>query len=224
MVNGGRVSVFACVALSASVLFVAGCADEYSTDDAPFELSLGNVSHKVTLGVHDQRFYFWLGKTDSDSLLNEINRGWVPMMYREEYFTDTACTKRKAALVGARCVFTYDFGTYVNYDGVSGLVYNVAYLFSVPRKMLTSILCMNGLFEYVIGLIKLFAGAVAAVIGLVAAPIVNTICHPFETLANLTIGFGDIAYVNSTNIVASLWDLIVGGILQPLWQALLFWT
>ena len=72
-------------------------------------------------------------------------------------------------------------------------------------------------------------------VGIVAAPVINTVCHPIETLANLTVGVlplqlweleevdSYIGYVFRTNILYSLWDLIWGGVIYPLWQALTFW-
>ena len=80
------------------------------------------------------------------------------------------------------------FGNYYNLDGVSGLIYNVAYLFSIPRKILTYWRCADGLMGYLWGVVLVVLGGLLSIIGCVIAPIVNTICHPIETLSNLTIG------------------------------------
>ena len=147
-------------------------------------------------------------------------------------YQDSAFNKRNAALLWSRCEFSYDFGNYYNLDGVSGLIYNVSYIFSVPCKLLRYLKCADGILGYFWGVCQLLLGTLFAIIGVVVAPIFNTLCHPIETLANLTIGFAyfDSPYsrhwfkcVLNTNIIASLWDLIWGGMIYPLWQALIFW-
>ena len=91
---------------------------------------------------------------------------------------------------------------------------------------------MDGVGRYVNGLFRLTWGSCCAVVGLVAAPVINTICHPAETLANLTAGLVYIdtqnttvpwtCYVFHTNILASLWDLIWGAIVVPILHLLTF--
>lgn len=146
--------------------------------------------------------------------------------------SDFAFAKRRAALNLARRVYGYSFRHYVTLDGVSGFIYNVSYLAQIPHKLLRGMRCMDGPVRYVKSVLYLGMGAVCAVVGCVLAPIVNTVCHPFETFANLTVGIIPLGledaisigqYVFRTNIVASLWDLIWGGIIYPLWQALTFW-
>ncbi len=157
------------------------------------------------------------------------------------YGSDWACSKRLAAKTMAKETFTYSFKNYFMLDGVSGLIYNVGYIFSVPHKALRGLRCMNGVGGYLDALFKLTWGTVAAAVGVVVAPVVNTVFHPFETLANLTVGiihvdgieFLDIhpsgagcgwwGYVLHTNLVASLWDLVWGAMIHPLWQAVVFW-
>lgn len=173
--------------------------------------------------------YFATTKDDSfDNIFYhgyvEDGQGWS--------FTDSAFNKRKVALLWARCEFTYDFGNYFYLDGVSGLIYNVAYIFSIPRKLLTYLKCADGIFGYLYGILLLLVGAVCSVVGVVLSTVVNTCCHPFETLANLTVGlvYFDSPYrqhwlrcVLNTNLIASLWDLVWGGMIYPIWQALTFW-
>lgn len=142
-------------------------------------------------------------------------------------FKDYAFNKRAAALIVARCGLTYQFGNYYNLDGVSGLIYNVAYLFSIPRKILTYWKCADGVTGYLWGVVMVVLGGLLSIVGCVVATIVNTICHPVETLSNLTVGvfYFDhwLTCVVRTNLLASLWDLVWGGIIYPIWQALIFW-
>lgn len=149
---------------------------------------------------------------------------------------ETACSKRKAALDLSREIWTYSFKSYVALDGVSGLIYNVGYLCSVPHKIVRGLFCMDGVICYIGALVKLGIGSVCAAVGIVAAPIVGTLFHPLETLSNLTIGLlcididGEYSlgltytkYVFNTNIIASLIDLVWGAIIYPLLQTILFW-
>ena len=158
--------------------------------------------------------------------------GWFISQDREDNriytadFKDYAFNKRNAALIVARTGFTYQFGNYYHLDGVSGLIYNVAYLFSIPRKILTYWKCADGITGYLWGVLMLLFGGLCSIVGCVLATVVNTLCHPIETLANLTVG---VVYFDHwftclirTNIVASLWDLIWGGIIYPLVKAVLF--
>ncbi len=153
--------------------------------------------------------------------------------------TSTACSKRAVALEISRRVWTYSFKTYFSLDGVSGFIYNLSYICSVPHKIVRGLTCMDGLICYCGAVVKLAMGTVAAVVGLVAASVVNTICHPCETIANLTVGLipFDLAhgfdlgpgmtygrYVLHTNLIATLIDIIWGAILCPLLQTFLFWV
>ena len=150
---------------------------------------------------------------------------------------NTACAKRKAALEMSRKVWTYTFKNYLALDGVSGLIYNAGYICSVPHKIVRGLKCMDGVVCYAGALLKLALGTVAATVGLVTSPVINTVCHPCETLANLTVGavFLDLdnthkalgmnygKYIFNTNLIATLLDLIWGAIVWPLLQTLLFW-
>ena len=150
---------------------------------------------------------------------------------------DTACSKRAKAIEMSRRVFSYTFKNYVLFDGVSGLIYNIGYICSIPHKFLRGLKSFDGVFCYLHGVFKLAWGTVAAAVGIVVAPVVNTIFHPFETLANLTVGlvFVDVdntqhamglnwlRYVFYTNIVYSTYDIVWGGIIAPLLQTFIFW-
>ena len=96
---------------------------------------------------------------------------------------------------------------------------------------------MDGVVCYVGALFKLALGAVCAAVGVVTQTVVGIIFHPFETIANLTVGLVSIdidgsdeshgltytKYIFYTNIIATLWDLIWGAIIYPLLQTFLFW-
>ncbi len=236
---------------------VCGCAKDYEVATAEAQVGrkykLGNVSSEVTFNTYDYLFYEQIYKIDlverkasgSDILLNEFTNetipAWTPeYLYRGKgetgdaslllwnYFTDSAWAKRKSALLTGRCKFSYDITSLWRFDGVSALIYNTSYLFSVPRKALTAVLCMDGLQGYLESLIILIIGACASIISLVAGTIVCFICHPIETLANLTVGLfcldnGYWTYVLHTNLLASLWDLIWGAIIYPILQIFVFW-
>lgn len=238
-----------------TLLFI-GCGKEYDVAEAEAQegrpYNIGNVSHQVTFNSWDYLFFETVDRRDretgsangSDYLLNDWRNSQLDMSRRYEWegkgeslgssillwnhFTDSAWAKRKSALLLGRCKFTYDGSCYFNMDGVSALIYNVSYLFSIPRKALTSLRCMDGLAGYLAGLVGLVIGLVLSLIGIVLASLVGIVCHPLETLANLTAGLfyfgsGWWTYVTHTNFIASLWDLVWGGIIYPLWQALTFW-
>ena len=217
---------------------VSGCANELDVATAESQVGrpykFGNVSSEVTLNTCDYLFYQQIQKTDpverkssgSDMLLNEfINETipeWTPRYLYEgkgetgdaslllwNYFTDSAWAKRKSALLTGRCKFTYDITSLWRFDGVSAFIYNTSYLFSVPRKALTALLCMDGLLGYIKSLVILTIGACASIIGLLVGTVLCAICHPVETLANLTAGIfcftdGYFTYILHTNILASL--------------------
>ena len=208
------------------------------------------VSWKVSGGKDDLLYYEMVYENGTDYLELKANpsrtRGMSGEEAAEKYrsgwfiaqgpndfgtycadFKDYAFNKRAAALIVARCGLTYQFGNYYNLDGVSGLIYNVAYLFSIPRKILTYWKCADGVMGYLWGIVLVLFGGLCSIVGCVAAPVINTICHPLETLSNLTIGvfyFDNwLTCVWRTNLLASLWDLIWGGIIYPLIKAVLFW-
>lgn len=142
---------------------------------------------------------------------------------------DCACAKRKAALLWARCKFTYEFGSYYHLDGISGLIYNVCYVASVPRKLIVYLRSADGISGYFFGVLQLVFGLCCALVGCVASLVVNSLCHPLETLSNLTVGIlyfnkDWMGYVINTNLLSSLWDLLWGGVAYPLIKALMFWT
>lgn len=239
------------------MLLFVGCGKEYEVASAKgqegMQYTIGNVSYTVTFNEWDYLFYDTVLGWDrdermasgSDYLLNEWKNSQLDHSRQYEwagkgdvvdssillwnYYTDSAWAKRKSALLLGRCKFTYDGSCYFKMDGVSALIYNISYLFSIPRKALTSLRCMDGITGYLAGLVGLIIGLVLSIIGAIVATILGIVCHPIETLANLTAGvfyFGPRwwTYVVHTNFIASLWDLIWGAIIYPIWQIIIFWV
>lgn len=180
---------------------------------------------EVDFNTYDELYYQCYRKSfqNSDKYISKIGSAG-----------SFAFAKRKAALEMSREVFCYSFSNYLCLDGVSGLIYNVSYIMQIPHKMFRGLRAMDGIWRYIKSLFYLLLGFVLALVGCIIAPIVNTLCHPFETISNLLVGVVStcadvdspvswIEYVFRTNIIASLWDLIWGGMIYPLWQALIFW-
>lgn len=173
----------------------------------------------------------------ADALYYKSYRAAFEVANRCDLGSCTACSKRKAALDMSREVWTYSFKGYIAMDGVSSLIYNVGYLCSIPHKVVRGLFCMDGVVCYIGALFKLALGAVCAAVGIVTQTVVGVIFHPFETLANLTIGvvgfdftgtqramgLSYTKYIFHTNLIATLIDLIWGAIVYPLLQTILFW-
>lgn len=225
-----------------AMLLCAGCGDSKLGDECDAEMSkrhgfmrmfenkvrthhvLG-AELEVDFNTYDELYYQCYCKSfkNSDEYISKIGSA-----------DSFAFAKRKAALAMSREVFCYSFSNYLYLDGVSGFIYNVSYIMQIPHKLLRGLRAMDGIWRYIKSLFHLFVGFVLALVGCVVAPIFNTLCHPFETLSNLIVGVVSacadedspvswIEYVWRTNIIASLWDLIWGGMIYPLWQALIFW-
>ena len=223
-----------------AMLLCAGCADKESVEYAErvvaaqeTENSYANMPANVRMlyEYEDQQYPLSLGKSDLLFIVHNAKHKKSDFEFVQRTFNERkgdACTNRKLALAMARGLWSYKFSNYFYIDGVSGLIYNVTYLASVPAKVLAGLRSSDGIFGYIGDLAKLLFGAIAAIIGIFVVPVLNTLCHPLQTIANLTIGLfyfdsGWFSYVFSTNFIASLWDLVWGGIIYPLWQALTFW-
>lgn len=160
------------------------------------------------------------------------------------YYNNTAFAKRKAALRLSQMQYSYKWFNYQPYpeswpslkfllafqlDGVSNVIYNVSYLCNIPKKVQIS--CH--LRYCIIDVIYLIWGGLSALFMLPFSFLIGTICHPWETLANLTVGIIFIPpdyisvfswdywrlwwdYVCNTNIITSLWDLLYHGVIHPL--------
>ena len=235
------------IAVVAFATMAAGCGNEMDVSSARAsrgrDFRFHTQSIKFSLGYCDNMFLCQLdkneGKLSSDSLYEVycsvpewMDEGATEKLREHVWlaFPDSACSKRKAALMMGRCVFNYKWKNYIHFDGVSAMIYNVAYICSIPRKALTGLRCSDGIFGWALDLRSLAIGFVLAVIGFFVSTILGVICHPFETLANLLVGiyWGDgfeamKGYAWNTNFFASLWDLVWGAIIYPLWQAVVFW-
>ena len=195
----------------------------FSNKVREYEIKGSDIS--VSFNAEDELYYQCYHKT-----YNSFDESDVLLFAASDF----AFAKRKAALNMSREVFCYSFQNYLFWDGVSGLIYNVSYIMQAPHKALRGLRAMDGIWRYIKSLVKLGFGVLCAIVGVVVAPIFNTLIHPLETLSNLLVGVVSacglmdspvswIGYVCRTNIIASLWDLIWGGIIYPLWQALTFW-
>ena len=225
---------------AATAFIIYGCADkdaiEYAERVIAAQEAQGAYANMPTnvrmlYEYENQQDPLSLGKSDLLLIIHNAKNKKSDFEFCQRAFNEgngNASANRKYALAMARGLWSYKFANYFHLDGVSGLIYNATYIASVPAKALTGLRSSDGVFGYIGDLIKLLLGAIAAIIGLFAAPILNTLCHPLQTIANLTIGLfyfdsGWFSYVFSTNFIASLWDIVWGGIIYPLWQALTFW-
>lgn len=218
-----------------AMLLCGGCGEGSSYDDQGTMSNgiIGLSASNIHYSKEDCRYSDCYKKSRGGDL-------WDLGIDRCEWPSDWACSKRTAAIHMSRHIYTYSFQNYVLMDGVSGFMYNVGYLCSVPHKLLRGLRCMNGIWGYSVAAVKLMFGAVCSVVGMVASPIINTVCHPWETLANLTVGVafvdgveflgvhpdsdrGWFWYVFRTNLVYTLWDLVWNSILYPLIQCFTFW-
>lgn len=208
---------------AATALLSSGCASEDEVAQAERCCADLSEMYRDVVGKSDMLYISSIANDCRDPLVMRF----LFQNVKDEY-ADSAWFKRLHALAMARGFLTYQFRTYIYYDGISGLLYNTAYLASAPNKVLSCLKCSDGVLGYVCDMFKLLFGILLSIVGLVAAPLVGLLCHPIETLANLTVGVfyfgpGWWTYVTHTNIFASLWDLIWGGMIYPLWQALTFW-
>lgn len=110
----------------------------------------------------------------------------------------------------------------LEYDGISNLIYNTAYISSIPAKVVHStwdaiVMCgvavlagqapatIDIMVGVLIAYLQMILGFVMAVLMLVFGTVLGTIAHPFQTLSNLT----------------GIFDLI-GAVLKPLVN-IIFW-
>lgn len=136
--------------------------------------------------------------------------------------------KRKVAIAAGRGIPSYGLATYsynnrslsfpfllcFSFDGVSNVLYNLSYILSIPNKLIYATIFYlskdyGGLWELIILYLNLAFGLCAALFLIVFGFFTGLICHPLETLANLTI-----------NLFGTIWDLFVGAIIGPFWDIL----
>ncbi|NCU33012.1 MAG: hypothetical protein EOM23_08805 [Candidatus Moranbacteria bacterium] len=146
---------------------------------------------------------------------------------------------RKIAILSGKSMVKYIFFTYdgrsgeradfpdglyaTHFDGLSNVLYNISYLFSMPAKLLHGSFAVlapteekerSRLADWLDLLLTLFIGYFLAFIMLPIGALIGTVFHPLQTLANLT--FVSI----KINILASFWDFLFGSIISPLWDVL----
>lgn len=121
----------------------------------------------------------------------------------------------------------------MKFDAVSNLLYNVSYIFSIPAKLIHSTKVADGIMDYIGIVISLAFGTLMSVVMISVGTIVGFICHPFESLANLIVGFDislsadfiknllDTNYIYHVNLIYSLVDLLWGAIVLPLLEIVL---
>lgn len=110
----------------------------------------------------------------------------------------------------------------MNFDGISNFLYNVAYITSIPYKFIHfSFVCFSsikefGVFEsgklFIWMIVQLLFGAYSAGIMLIFGTIIGIVCHPLETLGNLTIA---LSAPTMNNLIVTIGDLIAA-ILKPI--------
>lgn len=145
--------------------------------------------------------------------------------------------KRNAAMIAGSNVISYQWLVFnyktknislpkplfaMNFDGVSNLLYNITYITSIPYKFIHfSILCFNSIQDFGVleslklfiwMLIQLLFGFYSAIIMLIVGPVVGLICHPLETLGNLTFSLKS---PTMNNLIVTIFDLIIS-IVKPL--------
>ena len=217
---------------------IVGCGSHIACCDAE-ALSgratwLGNLSWRPCLNKSDWQYFNLVANSRGDNLYSRADdiatREVQPSpgdYWCNGSYVDTAWAKRKAALLHARCKLTYSWGTWLELDGISSIIYNVTYIFSAPCKILKTLRCSDGILGWLKDVVSIFICVVLAFMGLFVETVLGIVVHPIETLANIcgimNFGEGWFNYFIHTNIITSLWDLFWGGVIYPLWQALVFW-
>lgn len=139
----------------------------------------------------------------------------------------TLYAKRKAAFITGANVIDYQWFVYnyrtrkisqlfaTKFDGVSNLMYNLSYIFSIPYKLVHfSLVCLRSIktlgFKNVAKmfgwmLVHLSFGFTSAVLMSILGPLIGIFCHPLETLANLTVAF---SHPLRNNLLVTVADLV----------------
>ena len=230
------------------MLFLTGCGSE--SDHMKAEARLAADGYRQSIR--------WSTITWRSSVMDVVYRQGIdmiaissrinPKFFREDYFLDSAPAKRKIALVMGRDLYFYKLFNYqqepsgnltwnfliaTQMDGVSGLIYNAAYICTSPFKLLVTLRASCGFWNCIWNLLGLLLGVAAALLMLPLAPLLGTICHPFETFSNLFAGIflwppegvsifsGEYwtmwwDYLCNANLFASVWDLLWSAIVFPL--------
>ncbi len=174
--------------------------------------------------------------TSADRILLNITDDRSHPMFSESrnrilyYDKDSAYCKRMAS--GELALLLYDYKL-LNYnmngglswnflvamrlDAYSNFNYNLGALCLVPRKIIISPRGSTSFFGWIGNIIMILVDACLALVMLFVGPIIGMICHPFESLANITIGLLYIPedgfvqykeYILNVNLLASVWDTL----------------
>lgn len=201
--------------------FLAGCGKEAETQGAQFH----SPSCVTDLNVKT---------TQADRILLNISPSRIFLAIRQEAQgirdMDSAFCKRRAAMELSTYLYTYKLLNYdsdglswnfliaMRLDALSNLNYNLSFLFGVPWRIIVSPRVSISFFDWIGNIIVILFDFFLGVFMIVVGPFIGFICHPFESLANLTIGFAYIPqygweqykfYVSNVNLIASVWDLIL---------------
>ena len=161
-------------------------------------------------------------------------------LYRDK---DSAFCKRKSAFEIAAYLYDYKLLNYsgnglsgnfllaMRWDAATNFLYNLLSLCHIPRKIIISPRVSYSFFHWISNIITIIIDGCLALIMLFVGPVIGFICHPWESLANLTIGilyFSEYgteqywSYIKSVNLIATAWDVLKGCFLM-LFNALFFW-
>ena len=221
--------------------FLAGCGKEMETRGsklyAPSCVTDLNVktaqADRILLNISSDRLL--AARPEARGIDNNL-------LYRDK---DSAYCKRKASGELALYLYTYKLLNYDNDDGLSrnflvamrmdalsNLNYNLTFLCGVLWRIIISPRVSTSFFDWIGNIIVILFDFCLGVVMLAVGPFIGFICHPFESLANLTVGFTYFpeygweqykAYVTHVNLIASAWDMI-RFLYVILLRTLLFWV
>ena len=194
---------------------------------------------KAALGSTNLLSRIFGSKYNSDKLYND--EGHI-LMY----------SKKNAAIIAGSRHFSYHFFTYdynshaitgllsAHFDGASNILYNVAYICSIPAKIIhfswfcckpnNYLMDQNGsgciqdysiiarLRMFLLMLWSLLLGLVYSIIMLFVGTLIGLCCHPFETIGNITVSFVD---PMRNNLLISIIELCKA-IIKPL-ISIVYW-
>ena len=220
-------------------IFVAGCGNE---DESRGAARYG-LSYVTDLCVNTSSTDRILLNITSDRKLfaRPTARGIDNFsLYRDK---DSAFCKRKSSFEIATYLYDYKLLNYsgdglssnfllaMRWDAVSNFQYNLLSLCHIPRKIIISPRVSYSFFNWIGNIITIFIDTCLALVMLFVGPVIGFICHPIESLANLTVGclyFSEYGmeqywtYIKHVNLIASIWDTLKGCFMM-LFNALCFW-
>ena len=206
-------------------LIITGCGKEAEAFGGTYYVPNSVSDFKVKLTSAD-KIYF-----------NVYNAELQERIYTKQYHNsvvykdiDSAFCKRKATVELSLYPYSYKLLNYkedgslsgnfliaMRLDAASNFGYNLVSLCRIPNRLIISPRVSTGLFDWLWNIIIIAWDLVLSFVMLFIAPIIGFICHPWESLSNLTIGILYIPtdgfeqyckYVKGTNIIMSVWDLL----------------